>query len=116
MTSIARNLADGGGGGAGIDALHAITVDGDGMLTYSKVLSAGNTNVNLDIDLNNPNAKDVSSIDSNVYNYDAETGQNANLTDYDQYYFGSKDMLYFIDDEGYLVMRYRASYVYTGPK
>jgi hypothetical protein len=116
MTSQTRNIADGsGGGGASLDALHALTVD-DGMLVYTKTLTTGNGTINLDVNFNSPLAEDVSAINDNTLNYDPDTGQNANLTSYDQYFFGSKDVLYYIDDDGYLVMRYKRTYTYTGPK
>lgn len=97
------------------EAVHAITID-DGMLVYTKTLFQDISQLNLDIDFNDPANRDVGATEANVDLYNATTGLNENSTDYDQYFFGSKDVFYFIDDDGYMVMRVNDTYTYTEPK
>jgi len=121
MPSNARNIADGlggSGGGYGLPtALHALTVDDDGMLIYTKALYSGTGSETVDADLN------IAATDETYFtmfanypdDYD-DLGRPLNSTRYEQWYHGSKDVFYYIDDDGYLVMRTNQSYTYTGPK
>lgn len=97
------------------EAVHAITID-DGMLVYTKTLFDDIVQFNLDVDFNDPANRDVGATEANTDLYNATTGLNENSTAYDQYFFGSKDVFYFIDDDGYMVMRVNDTYTYTEPK
>lgn len=121
MVSITRNLADGnvGGGSYGLPgALHALTVDEDGMLIYTKALYTGSGTETIDADLN-LDATDTTfftMFENYLDDYNDATGQGLGTTRYDQWYHGSKDITYYIDDEGYMCVRTNKPYVYTGPK
>jgi hypothetical protein len=126
MSSLTRQIADGqssGGGGYSIPgALHALTVDDDGMLTYTRTVYQGavteTIGANFDVYdsysdfINAP----YSNFDSNADDYDVVTGHKLGTTRFDQYYQGSANMYYYIDDDGNLCVRTNAAYTYTGPK
>jgi hypothetical protein len=121
MPSLARNLAEGTGGGGNQytlpTALHALTVD-DGMLVYTKALYGGSGTENVEADLNLA-ASDTTfftMFENYIDDYNDTTGQGLNTTRYDQWYNGSKDVFYYIDDEGYFCMRTNKPYTYTEPK
>jgi hypothetical protein len=126
MSSISRQLADGSGGSGGgyslPGAIHALTVDDDGMLTYTRTLYSGTITENIDGNFDIPEtysdftASTYSTLDGNSNDYDLVTGHKLNSTRFDQYFQGSADMYYYIDDDGNFCVRTNASYSYTGPK
>ena len=124
MTSNARIIADlsgsGGGGGGGEyagtrqDAFHALTVDADGMLVYTKfdMIDRGTT-IQISTDAGNTTWEGVTySFD----NYNHATGKPNTNTLYDQYKFSGRDQFYFINDDGDLIVRFNEDYAYTEPK
>ena len=129
MSSLTRQIADGnssgGGGGSYVTipgALHALTVDDDGMLTYTKSSYSGSVTETIGADFNVRESfsdfavSPYSSFDSNSDDYDIVTGHKLGTTRFDQYYQGSADVFYYIDDDGNFCVRTNASYTYTGPK
>ena len=122
MTSVTRNLADGntsgGGGGYSLPgALHAITVDDDGMLIYTKALFTGTGSETIDADFDKNSDEHFFTLFVNELGaYNDTTGQNLEATRYDQWYYGSKDIFYYIDDDGYMCVRTNKPYTYTEPK
>jgi hypothetical protein len=126
MSSISRQLADGGGGSGGgyslPGAIHALTVDDDGMLTYTRTLYSGAVtetiagNFNIPETFSDFSASSYSTLDGNPDDYDLVTGHKLQSTRFDQYFQGSADMYYYIDDDGNFCVRTNASYSYTGPK
>lgn len=121
MPSLARNLAEGSGGGGNQytlpQALHALTVD-DGMLVYTKALYSGTGTETIGADLNLA-ASDTTfftMFENYIDDYNDTSGQGLDSTRYDQWYHGSKDVFYYIDDEGYFCMRTNKPYTYTEPK
>lgn len=124
---MAINLADitarGGGGGGGNVSwdFHAMDRDADGMLTYTKVTGDDNDVIDL---ISQPK------LDSNGepvfrtlddYTVDANGNpvvQDPDIDPYFQYRFDSRNLSYFIDDDGFLVARMGQAYDYNtnGPK
>lgn len=96
------------------DTLHGLTVD-DGMLVYTKTNldSDASEQLDIDFDLVDP---DISTLSSNNSNYSETTGANTLYSRLGQYYYGSTDVSYFIDDDGYMVMRTNRTWTYTEPK
>ena len=124
MTSNARIIADGGGGGGGggggeyagtrEDSFHALTVDDDGMLKYTKfdMIDRG-TSITISTDAADSSWNGVTySFD----NYDHASGKPNTNTLYDQYKFSGTEQFYFIDDDGNLILRFNEGYTYTEPK
>jgi hypothetical protein len=120
MPTNARNIADGLGGGGGFSlptALHALTVDEDGMLIYTKALYSGSEIETIDADFNiAATDEDYFTMFVNYSNDYDSLGRPKGTTRYEQWYHGSRDVFYYIDDDGYLVMRTNQRYTYTGPK
>jgi hypothetical protein len=124
MPSLARNLAEGTGGSGGGNyglptALHAISVDADGMLTYTKSLYAGSGGTEtIDVNYNLPQDDSTffTLFENYIDDYNDTTGKALATTRYEQWYHGSKDVYYYIDDDGYFCMRTNRAYTYTGPK
>jgi hypothetical protein len=127
MSSISRQLADGSGGSGGgyslPGAIHAMTVDADGMLTYTRTLYQGSATETIGGNFNVPetfsdfSASTYSVLEGNPDDYDLVTGHKLQSTRFDQYYQGSADMYYYIDDSGNLCVRTNATYDYSaGPK
>ena len=120
MTSNARIIADGGGGGGGgggeyagtvNDTYHAVKVDDDGMLIYTRLEFNDTTEavINDNVDY------EWKGVQDNYNNYDPVTGI-PRSDYYDQYRFSGRKETYFIDDNGDLIVRFDKSYTYTGPK
>jgi hypothetical protein len=126
MSSVSRQNADGTSGGGGYSipgALHGMTVDDDGMLTYTRTPYQGAVTETIGADFNVTNSfsdfvsAPYSNFDSNVDDYDIVTGHKLGTTRFDQYVQGSANLYYYIDDDGDLCVRTNSSYDYSaGPK
>jgi hypothetical protein len=124
LASNARIIADGGGGGGGggggeyagtrEDSFHGLSVDNDGMLTYTKFdMIDKNTTLTISTDAGNSSWEGITySFD----NYNHTTGKPNSNTLYDQYKFSGRDQFYFIDDDGNLIVRFNEKYTHTEPK
>jgi hypothetical protein len=127
MSSLSRQLADGqssgGGGGYSVPgALHALSTDDDGMLTYTRTPYTGAVTETIGANFNSSDSitdalpTSYFNFDSNNSDYDPATGHKLGTTRFDQFYQGSANMYYYIDDDGNLCVRTNNSYTYTGPK
>jgi hypothetical protein len=126
MSSLSRQNADGQSGGGGYSipgALHALSTDDDGMLTYTRTPYTGSVTETIGGDFNTTDSfSDFANgpyrnFDSNFDDYDIVTGHKIGSTRFDQYYQGNASVYYYIDDDGNLCVRTNASYDYSaGPK
>lgn len=120
MAILLSSLAQRGGGGQ--SDFHAIRRDADGMLIYTKVAPSDQDS----IDLVNTTKVDANgntifrTLDD--YTIDLVSGQpvvnDSDIDPYNQYKFDSRDLSYFIDEDGYMVARMGRIYNYStnGPK
>jgi hypothetical protein len=124
MSSFSRQNADGSNGGGGYSipsALHALTTDNDGMLTYTRTPYNGSNTENMGANFNTYDSfsdfvqQPFSNFDSNVDDYDIVTGHKLGSTRFDQYIQGSDKVYYYIDADGNLCVRTNATYTYNGP-
>ena len=118
----------GGGGGASFGTnnytlgndftIHALYRDEDGMLVYTKIRS-------IDDEVGNFYRLDGTpylDIATGITDYVEETTEEKSYTNhpqdkYQQYRFDSRKVSYFIDDDGYFVIRFNENYDYSvGPK
>jgi hypothetical protein len=120
--------SSGGGGGSfsannytlGNDfTIHALYRDEDGMLNYTKIRSIDDE-VGEFYRLDGTPYLDIA---TGLYDYVEETTEEKSYTNhpqdkYQQYRFDSRKVSYFIDDDGYFVVRFNENYDYTteGPK
>jgi|TARA_A100001388_G_scaffold252693_1_gene215330 hypothetical protein len=117
----------GGGGGfsgnsydLGNDfTIHALRRDEDGMLRYTKIRSIDDEV----IDFHRLDGTPYLDIATGLYDYVEETTEDKSYVNdpqdkYQQYRFDSRKITYFIDDDGYFVIRFNEAYDYTteGPK
>ena len=96
MSSLSRQLADGqssGGGGYSIPgALHALSTDDDGMLTYTRTLYTGAITETIGANFNSSDSitdalpTSYFNFDSNNSDYDPVTGHKLGTTRFDQFY------------------------------
>ena len=100
-------------------AIHALQRDDDGMLRYTRIRS-----IDDEIgDFYRLDGTPYLDIATGVYDYVEETTESKSYKNhpqdkYQQYRFDSRKISYFIDDDGYFVIRFNENYDYTteGPK
>ncbi len=98
--------------------IHALRRDDDGMLHYTKIRSIDNETA----DFHRLDGTPYLDISTGVYDYVDETTEDKSYKNhpqdkYQQYRFDSRKVQYFIDDDGYFVIRFNEDYDYTvGPK
>tara|TARA_B100001939_G_scaffold343775_1_gene357049 strand:+ start:3891 stop:4283 length:393 start_codon:yes stop_codon:yes gene_type:complete len=99
--------------------IHALERDDDGMLRYTRIRS-----IDDEIgDFYRLDGTPYLDIATGVYDYVEETTESKSYKNhpqdkYQQYRFDSRKISYFIDDDGYFVIRFNENYDYTteGPK
>jgi|TARA_B100002019_G_scaffold26445_1_gene20428 hypothetical protein len=99
--------------------IHALQRDDDGMLRYTRIRS-----IDDEIgDFYRLDGTPYLDIATGVYDYVEETTESKSYKNhpqdkYQQYRFDSRKISYFIDDDGYFVIRFNENYDYTteGPK
>lgn len=99
--------------------IHALRRDEDGMLRYTKIRSIDDEMG----DFYRLDGTPYLDIATGVYDYVEETTESKEYTNhpqdkYQQYRFDSRKISYFIDDDGYFVIRFNENYDYSteGPK
>ena len=118
-----------GGGGTSISSnnytlgndfsIHALRRDADGMLRYTKIRSIDDETGDF-FRLDGSSYLDIA---TGVYDYVEETTESKSYSNnpqdkYQQYRFDSRKISYFVDDDGYFVIRFNENYDYSteGPK
>lgn len=112
MPSRSRQKADGASGGSGVysgGAFHGFRRDDEGKLLYNKVvLSQRGVAVNL--------------TDGSVFDDASDAGEGGRNDvarksgeTYEQWIIDSDQMNFYINNDGFLVIRLNESYTYTGP-
>ena len=99
--------------------IHALQRDDDGMLRYTRIRS-----IDDEIgDFYRLDGTPYLDIATGVYDYVEETTESKEYTNhpqdkYQQYRFDSRKISYYIDDDGYFVIRFNENYDYSteGPK
>ena len=99
--------------------IHALQRDDDGMLRYTRIRS-----IDDEIgDFYRLDGTPYLDIATGVYDYVEETTESKSYKNhpqdkYQQYRFDSRKISYFIDDDGYFVIRFNENYDYSteGPK
>jgi len=99
--------------------IHALRRDADGMLVYTNIRSITNEVA----DFYRLDGTPYLDIATGVYDYVEETTEEKSFYNhpqdkYQQYRFDSRKVTYFIDDDGYFVIRFNEAYNHTsaGPK
>lgn len=99
--------------------IHALRRDADGMLVYTKIRSIDSEVA----DFYRLDGTPYLDIATGVYDYVEETTEEKSFYNhpqdkYQQYRFDSRKVTYFIDNDGYLVIRFNEAYNHTteGPK
>ncbi|AOV59079.1 hypothetical protein BOW87_gp162 [Synechococcus phage S-CAM3] len=100
--------------------IHALDRDEKGMLKYTKIRSINPTEI---ADFTRKDGTPYLDIATGLYDYVEETTEEKSLYNssqdrYQQFRFDARKLSYFIDDEGYFVLRFNEDYDYTtnGPK
>lgn len=100
--------------------IHALDRDEKGMLTYTKIRSIDPTEI---ADFTRKDGTPYLDIATGLYDYVEETTEEKSLYNspqdrYQQFRFDDRKLSYFIDDDGYFVLRFNEDYDYTtqGPK
>jgi len=100
--------------------IHALDRDEKGMLTYTKIRSINPTEI---ADFTRKDGTPYLDIATGLYDYVEETTEEKSLYNspqdrYQQFRFDPRKLSYFIDDDGFLVLRFNEDYDYTtqGPK
>ena len=118
-----------GGGGTSISSnnytlgndfsIHALRRDADGMLRYTKIRSIDDETGDF-FRLDGSSYLDIA---TGAYDYVEETTEEKSYSNnpqdkYQQYRFDSRKISYFVDDDGYFVIRFNENYDYSteGPK
>lgn len=108
----ARLIADGSSGGGGSysgGAFHGFFRDSEGKLIYTKEsLTSGSSEINL---------TDGSVLDDGI-DFTAGGRNDADRKDgenYDQWLLDSNELVFYLNDNGFLVARINETYTYTGP-
>ena len=118
-----------GGGGTSLSSnnytlgndfsIHALRRDDDGMLRYTKIRSIDDETGDF-FRLDGSSYLDIA---TGAYDYVEETTEEKSYSNnpqdkYQQYRFDSRKISYFIDDDGYFVIRFNENYDYSteGPK
>ncbi len=118
-----------GGGGTSISSnnytlgndfsIHALRRDDDGMLRYTKIRSIDDETGDF-FRLDGSSYLDIA---TGAYDYVEETTEEKSYSNnpqdkYQQYRFDSRKISYFVDDDGYFVIRFNENYDYSteGPK
>lgn len=118
-----------GGGGTSLSSnnytlgndfsIHALRRDDDGMLRYTKIRSIDDETGDF-FRLDGSSYLDIA---TGAYDYVEETTEEKSYSNnpqdkYQQYRFDSRKISYFIDDDGYFVIRFNENYDFTteGPK
>ena len=98
--------------------VHALRRDSEGMLYYTKARSTEDAV----FDFHRLDGTPYLDISTGVYDYVDETTEEKSYKNhpqdkYQQYRFDSRKVQYFVDDDGYFVIRFNEDYDYTvGPK
>lgn len=100
--------------------IHALDRDEKGMLTYTKIRSINPTEI---ADFTRKDGTPYLDIATGLYDYVEETTEEKSLYNspqdrYQQFRFDPRKLSYFIDDDGFFVLRFNEDYDYTtqGPK
>lgn len=100
--------------------IHALDRDEKGMLTYTKIRSINPTEI---ADFTRKDGTPYLDVATGLYDYVEETTEEKSLYNspqdrYQQFRFDPRKLSYFIDDDGFLVLRFNEDYDYTtqGPK
>jgi len=100
--------------------IHALQRDDKGMLTYTKIRSIDPTEI---ADFTRKDGTPYLDIATGLYDYVEETTEEKSLYNsaedrYQQFRFDERKLSYFVDSDGYLVIRFNEDYDYTteGPK
>lgn len=100
--------------------VHALDRDEKGMLTYTKIRSIDPTEM---ADFTRTDGTPYLDVATGLYDYVEETTEEKTLYNnpkdrYQQFRFDERKISYFIDDDGYFVIRFNEEYDYTteGPK
>lgn len=118
-----------GGGGTSVSSnnytlgndfsIHALRRDDDGMLRYTKIRSIDDETGDF-FRLDGSSYLDIA---TGAYDYVEETTEEKSYSNnpqdkYQQYRFDSRKISYFVDDDGYFVIRFNENYDYSteGPK
>jgi hypothetical protein len=118
-----------GGGGTSVSSnnytlgndfsIHALRRDADGMLRYTKIRSIDDETGDF-FRLDGSSYLDIA---TGAYDYVEETTEEKSYSNnpqdkYQQYRFDSRKISYFVDDDGYFVIRFNENYDYSteGPK
>ena len=118
-----------GGGGTSVSSnnytlgndfsIHALRRDAEGMLRYTKIRSIDDETGDF-FRLDGSSYLDIA---TGAYDYVEETTEEKSYSNnpqdkYQQYRFDSRKISYFVDDDGYFVIRFNENYDYSteGPK
>jgi len=100
--------------------IHALKRDDKGMLTYTKIRSIDPTEI---ADFTRKDGTPYLDIATGLYDYVEETTEEKSLYNsaedrYQQFRFDERKVSYFVDNDGYFVIRFNEDYDYTteGPK
>lgn len=100
--------------------VHALDRDETGMLTYTKIRSIDPNEM---ADFTRKDGSPYLDVATGLYDYVEETTEEKTLYNnpndrYQQFRFDERKISYFIDNEGYFVIRFNEEYDYTteGPK
>jgi hypothetical protein len=100
--------------------IHALQRDDKGMLTYTKIRSIDPTEI---ADFTRKDGTPYLDIATGLYDYVEETTEEKSLYNsaedrYQQFRFDERKVSYFVDNDGYFVIRFNEDYDYTteGPK
>jgi len=100
--------------------IHALDRDEKGMLMYTKIRSINPTEI---ADFTRKDGTPYLDIATGLYDYVEETTEEKSLYNspqdrYQQFRFDPRKLSYFIDDDGFFVLRFNEDYDYTtqGPK
>lgn len=120
MAILLSSLASRGSGGS--SDFHALSRDADGMLIYTKVKPKDTDVVDLVSKIKQDQNGNTIFRTLDDFTLDLVSGQpvvqDPDIDPYYQYKFDSRDLSYFIDDDGYMVARMGRIYNYgiNGPK
>lgn len=109
-------------------AMHALTRDADGLLTYTKVLWNGSETIDLSTGaglafsgveefVQGANSEGTKHNETRIIDENASTDTQTNLKNrqYEQVRFDGQKLTYFINSQGFLVARYVQDYSHSGP-
>ena len=97
--------------------VYALRRDDEGMLYFTKVSSASTeTGVDVGMRYDGTQVTEFGDYDDYVLETTPEKSYSNNPQDkYQQFRFDSRNLNYFLDDDGYFVLKVTGSHTYSGP-